>query len=79
MIIEYTSSVRGDESDAPEFPPCCGLPPRKTTWEKGLGKDAVLLCCQNPKCSNHSGVFACDVDIAKKWDSYRKPESTLPN
>ena len=74
MILTVTSSVRADESLAPEFPPCCGLPAKKLTWAKGMGKDATVVMCQNPDCSNASGVFACNVDIARKWDRYRKAE-----
>lgn len=70
MIIEYTSKVKGTESEAPEYPPCCGLPPTKTTWAKGMGKDAVVVSCCNPECSNHSGVFACDNE-PMPWPSAR--------
>ena len=71
--ITITSSVRGTEAIAPEYATCCGLPPIATTWHKGMGKDATGLRCQNTACPNHAeGTFACTVDIAKKWETYRK-------
>ncbi|RPD45492.1 hypothetical protein DNI29_19110 [Hymenobacter sediminis] len=79
MAIEITSKVKGTDSDGSEYPACCGQSPIKTTWAKGMGKDAVLLTCRNPSCRNAAGVFACDVDIARKWDKYRKlASSALP-
>lgn len=71
-IFTYTSASNHTTVVGTEFKPCCGQPPLKHTWpHKRSWRDMVALSCQNPACDNRS-VLACDVDIEKKWEKFRK-------